>query len=141
MLIVLILIVGKPGFARPTCVHGDLYSHDTSCEHFYQCVNGDFIELKCRYGLHFNPNINVCDYPENVICEFTTDASTVTEIPTTEVSTTTELSTTELSTTELSTTTEISTTTELSTTEVSTTTEAPSCSSEAGNTLDLYNLV
>lgn len=79
----LILIAQQATFVRTDCINGNYYNHETSCERFYQCSNGEKIELTCYAGLHFNPNINVCDYPENVMCEITSE-STVTDEPSTE---------------------------------------------------------
>ena len=41
------------------------------CSKFYVCIhNGPFaFEMNCPEGLWFNTELNVCDYPENVVCE------------------------------------------------------------------------
>ncbi|XP_055856474.1 chitin-binding domain protein cbd-1-like [Episyrphus balteatus] len=41
-----------------------------NCNGFYQCDNGKLVEKECPKGLHFNPKINVCDYPTNVNCRW-----------------------------------------------------------------------
>lgn len=38
------------------------------CERFYHCVWGVPIEMHCPRGLHFNVQINACDYPERAGC-------------------------------------------------------------------------
>lgn len=49
------------------------------CERYFICVNGQPIRQLCRDGLYFNPEINKCDFPENVDCEFSkTENSTTT---------------------------------------------------------------
>ncbi|XP_069691255.1 probable chitinase 10 [Periplaneta americana] len=39
-----------------------------NCGAFYQCSHGVPYHQNCPAGLHFNPSINVCDYPENAGC-------------------------------------------------------------------------
>lgn len=37
-----------------------LYAHENDCGKYYACgTNGDFIELSCADGLHFNSELNV----------------------------------------------------------------------------------
>ncbi|KAG5669038.1 hypothetical protein PVAND_016940 [Polypedilum vanderplanki] len=40
-----------------------------SCEIYYLCFNGDKIQRKCNEGLHWNVELNWCDFPENSGCE------------------------------------------------------------------------
>lgn len=58
------------------CVDGNYYSNESDCGAFYQCSNGELIEQKCPNGLYFNPELNVCDYPENVQCGGTVEPTT-----------------------------------------------------------------
>jgi len=58
------------------CVDGDYYSNETDCGAFYQCSNGELIEQRCPGVLYFNPELNVCDYPENVECGGTIEPTT-----------------------------------------------------------------
>ena len=44
------------------------YSHDKSCGRFYQCHQGRIWDMPCPGGLHFNPKIEVCDWPANAGC-------------------------------------------------------------------------
>ena len=44
------------------------YSHDKSCSRFYQCDQGRLHDMPCSAGLHFNPTIQVCDWPANAGC-------------------------------------------------------------------------
>lgn len=50
-------------------------AHETNCSLFYSCQNGKKILLVCpklnKEGdrLFFNPELQVCDWPENVECE------------------------------------------------------------------------
>ena len=44
------------------------YSHDKSCSRFYQCHQGRIWDMPCPGGLHFNPKIEVCDWPANAGC-------------------------------------------------------------------------
>ncbi len=41
----------------------------TSCEHFYSCSNGVAILMHCPDGLHFNAELDVCDWPACAKCE------------------------------------------------------------------------
>lgn len=38
------------------------------CSQFYFCVWGNPVLFNCSRGLHFNPNLGVCDWPENAGC-------------------------------------------------------------------------
>ena len=42
--------------------------HRTDCTKFYMCSNGVPIQQFCPSGLHFNPNLFVCDWPQNANC-------------------------------------------------------------------------
>ncbi|XP_060808673.1 uncharacterized protein LOC106138583 isoform X6 [Amyelois transitella] len=48
-------------------IHQLLPSAD--CSKFYQCVHGNKVELLCSPGLHFNPKLQVCDWPADAGCE------------------------------------------------------------------------
>ena len=39
-----------------------------SCTQFIECFNSQPVTLSCPPGLHFNPDLLVCDYPENAGC-------------------------------------------------------------------------
>ncbi|XP_049825874.1 zonadhesin [Aethina tumida] len=39
------------------------------CTKFCQCSNGEAILHSCPKGFHFNPTLNVCDWPQNAGCE------------------------------------------------------------------------
>ncbi|XP_048516336.1 serine-rich adhesin for platelets-like [Athalia rosae] len=43
-------------------------AHESDCGLFYQCDRGHKVLNKCPSGLHFNPVLQVCDWPENVDC-------------------------------------------------------------------------
>ena len=59
----LILNLGKA-----PCEDG-IYPHETECNKFYQCSFGHrWEDQECPEGLYFNPEISVCDWPENVDC-------------------------------------------------------------------------
>ncbi|XP_025154073.1 mucin-2-like isoform X2 [Harpegnathos saltator] len=42
--------------------------HEFDCSSYYMCKNGHTILKRCRNGLHYNPLIGVCDFPNNVNC-------------------------------------------------------------------------
>ncbi|GBO29057.1 Peritrophin-1, partial [Araneus ventricosus] len=46
-----------------------LMPHETDCRKFYSCNKGFPHLLACQSGLHFNPKLQACDYPENAGCE------------------------------------------------------------------------
>ncbi|XP_037029602.1 uncharacterized protein LOC119069615 [Bradysia coprophila] len=79
-----VLLVQRITSIRAECVHGNLYSHQTDCERFYQCSHGVLVEMMCYPGLHFNSLINVCDYPQNVLCAFEPDTTYDTTLRTTQ---------------------------------------------------------
>ncbi|GFR09421.1 peritrophin-1 [Trichonephila clavata] len=53
-----------------------LKRHESDCRKFYACNGGIFHVQICQHGLHFNPNLQACDYPENAGCE-----TSVTKVP------------------------------------------------------------
>ncbi|GIY49226.1 hypothetical protein CEXT_303411 [Caerostris extrusa] len=46
-----------------------LKSHETDCRKFYTCNGGILILQVCQNGLHFNSQLQKCDWPENAGCE------------------------------------------------------------------------
>uniref|UniRef100_A0AAG5DLT4 Chitin-binding type-2 domain-containing protein n=1 Tax=Anopheles atroparvus TaxID=41427 RepID=A0AAG5DLT4_ANOAO len=48
-----------------------------NCYMFYKCDNGKACEHNCPAGLHFNPQLDVCDWPSNACCD-----PTVPSVPT-----------------------------------------------------------
>lgn len=71
-LYIFFLHIGLPH--SPRCPFPDLNSNSTyfphpkKCELFYECSNGVEVQFECPAGLHFNPTINVCDYPWRAGC-------------------------------------------------------------------------
>ncbi|XP_063370680.1 mucin-17-like [Cydia amplana] len=45
-----------------------LLPHDYECAKFYYCVFGEKVERDCAPGTYFSPALQVCDFPENVVC-------------------------------------------------------------------------
>ncbi|CAG5005275.1 unnamed protein product [Parnassius apollo] len=46
-----------------------LLPHESDCTKFFYCVRGEKVERSCPEGLHFNPTVEVCDWPEAAACE------------------------------------------------------------------------
>ncbi|GFU02867.1 putative chitinase 10 [Nephila pilipes] len=72
--------LGREGFSNMCPVADDgnpiLKPHENDCRKFYAC-NGGILHVQiCQQGLHFNPKLQACDYPENAGCE-----TSVTKIP------------------------------------------------------------
>lgn len=38
------------------------------CATYYMCNWGTPMQMKCPSGLHFNPTLNICDWPANAGC-------------------------------------------------------------------------
>lgn len=83
----------------PLCQEDGIYflPHESDCTKFYECVFGDKYTLECPAGLHFNPEAQVCDFPELAGCEpgstgtpMDTTTPQLTETPWTELTTTDE---------------------------------------------------
>ncbi|KAJ3659894.1 hypothetical protein Zmor_011556 [Zophobas morio] len=53
--------------AQPTYI-----PHD-DCTKFYECSNGEPYLFDCPAGLHFNPDKNVCDWPQDAGCRRATE--------------------------------------------------------------------
>ncbi|XP_076751504.1 peritrophin-1 [Xylocopa sonorina] len=66
-----------------------LLPNPDDCGSYYSCNEGKAWLLNCSEGLHFNPELNVCDWPENVNCEVATTVAQE-ETPATEEILTTE---------------------------------------------------
>ena len=49
------------------CADG-LHPNPTDCNKFLSCANGKQWIMDCPAGLHFNPELLVCDWPENANC-------------------------------------------------------------------------
>lgn len=45
-----------------------LLPHKSDCTKFFQCNEGTPIVKECYPGLHFNPTLLVCDYPDLAGC-------------------------------------------------------------------------
>nr|XP_022917656.1 probable chitinase 10 isoform X3 [Onthophagus taurus] len=62
---------------------GLFQSHESSCQHYYLCNQGELVLQKCAEGLYWNKDH--CDWPENTAChpDGTTINPPVTEEPTT----------------------------------------------------------
>ena len=52
----------------PKGCSGQSFMAGSSCETYRQCVLGSFVELKCISGLHWNAEVNTCDWPANAKC-------------------------------------------------------------------------
>ena len=71
--------------------------HESVCSKYYMCVNGIPVVQKCPAGLHFNPSIQACDYPESAGC---LNGSSISSSLSTEVSLSTHPVTIAISSTE-----------------------------------------
>ncbi|XP_061191108.1 endochitinase-like [Saccostrea echinata] len=54
-----------------TCTgqHGVMYPHPDDCTKYIECVHSLVYTRDCPGGLHFNDNLNVCDYPAAAGCQ------------------------------------------------------------------------
>ena len=50
-------------------IQSGILPHPKTCTKFIQCSYGHAYEFNCPDDLYFNPQTNVCDFPENVDCE------------------------------------------------------------------------
>ncbi|KFM79839.1 Peritrophin-1, partial [Stegodyphus mimosarum] len=46
-----------------------LLPHETDCEKFYICSGGIPHLSRCQLGTHFNPKLQVCDFPNRAQCD------------------------------------------------------------------------
>merc|ERR1711962_845977 len=50
--------------------HPTFYPNPEDCGSFYMCsADGTPVLMPCPSGLHWNSNLNVCDWPDRVQCE------------------------------------------------------------------------
>lgn len=54
--------------AGDTCREGASQPHPTDCNAYYVCAASDQILRRCPPKLHFNPLLEVCDYPAAAGC-------------------------------------------------------------------------
>jgi len=77
LLKLIVTIVGFFMLSSFVCPNNDetkRYPHESDCSKFYVCSDGMVIVQTCPRGLHFDANMEVCDYPENVDCDVTSAA-------------------------------------------------------------------
>lgn len=60
--------------------NGSYVNSPTNCRAYYACSNGLAIAYLCPYGFYFNEAKQLCDLPENVLCE-TLNGDVTTETP------------------------------------------------------------
>lgn len=68
---VVTVALGKPSNIKlddEQCEEGYGIPHHSDCGAYFECVNGDFVERFCQDDLHFNVELQVCDYPNNHVC-------------------------------------------------------------------------
>lgn len=56
-------------FDQEVCQENQLLPHESRCEIYYLCSNGEYSIRDCPSGLHFNAELKVCDYPEAADCQ------------------------------------------------------------------------
>lgn len=54
--------------AATACVEGDSSPHPTNCNAFYVCAGNQQVLRFCPATLHFNPTLEVCDWPAAAGC-------------------------------------------------------------------------
>ena len=84
MSVVAVLVMGSVSYAETTADATEskkvscptdnndeyvVYPDPNSCSNFYKCDYGVPIMFECPEGLHFNPEIEACDWPANAGCE------------------------------------------------------------------------
>ncbi|CAG9860014.1 unnamed protein product [Phyllotreta striolata] len=122
-------------FSQPNCPQRDsmfpVYIPHEDCSKFWQCSNGIPYLFNCSGILHFNPTLNVCDWPQFAGCKSKTDPSSSTTSSSSKppISTITSSSSSESTTTESSSSSVISSSTIPSTTTVITSTNPSTISS------------
>lgn len=57
-----------PVSGGPCSVEGKYKRHPYSCNKYYQCVYGQYIEYSCAGGLHWHERGNLCDWPASAKC-------------------------------------------------------------------------
>ena len=50
--------------------------HPTDCNSYCLCYDTEPVEINCPPGLHFNPTLLVCDWPNNAGCDVMSTSST-----------------------------------------------------------------
>ncbi|KAJ3659509.1 hypothetical protein Zmor_011194 [Zophobas morio] len=65
--------------AGPSCPQKDgkypVYIPHEDCTKFWECSNGTPHLFDCPANLHFNPKLNVCDWPDQAGCNDSDDSS------------------------------------------------------------------
>ncbi|XP_025995879.2 peritrophin-1 [Solenopsis invicta] len=55
---------------KPDDFENILYPYYGNCTKFCYCIDGIPYVWNCPSGLHFNDNLYVCDWPQNVHCQY-----------------------------------------------------------------------
>nr|UEK51574.1 Cht10-like protein [Parasacculina yatsui] len=118
------LVDCEQGSGGRTCQLGHRKSDPSDCGSYMECVHGVYIQRPCPSGLHYDPDLGICNWPHQVNCQTTTTSPPITTTvttnpPSTTVGTTMPPSTTVVTTSPPSTT--VGTTMPPSTTVVTTT--------------------
>lgn len=82
------VLASEPKCPPHNAVDVILIPNSEDCGSYYSCNEGKAWLLNCSEGLHFNPELNVCDWPENVNCQVATTTVVEEETSTSEESTT-----------------------------------------------------
>lgn len=62
--------VNTPPVSGGSCnIEGKYKRHPYSCDKYYQCVYGQYIEYSCAGGLHWHESGNACDWPASAKCK------------------------------------------------------------------------
>lgn len=62
-------LTDEPTTPMKPCEPGKYYPDTTNCNAYYRCLLGEYKKQYCVGGLHWNPEINVCDWPESAKCD------------------------------------------------------------------------
>ncbi|CAH2049168.1 unnamed protein product, partial [Iphiclides podalirius] len=58
-----------------------LVPDEQNCSSFYYCVWGEKVRNECPHSLHFNRNLQVCDWPQYAACTVSEAAVEITSTP------------------------------------------------------------
>lgn len=73
--VAVILIAGLSHSAETECSPSEDPEDPTfiadaeDCTKFYICSNGQLVPKKCPNGLHWNKDLNICDWPLSAKCQ------------------------------------------------------------------------
>lgn len=64
-----VLLAGTSNSENTVCNTSSFVADPEDCTKFYICDHGDPVSQECPDGLHWNRDLNICDWPLSAGCQ------------------------------------------------------------------------